>query len=287
MKPNAADSPTTVTIKTYFSPRSSNKKGTVTRMKKAHAGTADKQAKTTQKPTDTMPLWHKSPTTVVNTPPSTKPSNMTPPMKQAPKVAQVTKTLVQNKEDNEEMTNDASTAMQHIMNASTITIQTQQNVKAKQQPNKTIFNLWKMVAAGRTSNNSNQGATDATLTDPPLKSHCHIKWWNQATGKGVKGVHKQKILNILEQLQKNDGMMTLYHFYSTNKNAPTRLYPLLKGKIKLPPDPKGMCQYCLGQPPPEQPGYTSIRIYLGHTKTLVKILAQTMKWMTDEQVQLQ
>jgi len=192
-------------------------------------------------------------------------------MTQAPKVAQVTKTLANNNKDDKEMTDNASTAMQHIMNASTMTNQTQNNVKTKQQSNKTIFNPWKMVAVGRTNNDSNQGVMGMASMDPPLKSCC------QATGKGMKAVHRQKILSILEQLQKIDGMTTVYQFYSTNKNAPMRLYPPLKGKVKLTPDPAGMCQYCPGQPPLEQLGYMLIKIYLGHMKTLAEILAQTMK----------
>jgi len=47
-----------------------------------------------------------------------------------------------------------------------------------------------------------------------------------------------------------------------------------------------MHQYCPGQPPVEQPGYTSIRIHLGHTKSPAEILAQMTKWMTEEQVQI-
>jgi len=175
------------------------------------------------------------------------------------------------------MTNDTSTATRHIMNALTMTNQNQNSMKRKQQPNKTIFNLWKTVTAGQTGNNSNQTGMQVAMMDPPFKLHCQIKWWNQATSKGTKGVHCQKILNILKQLQKINRMTTVYRFYSTDKNASMRLYPPLKGKVKLPPDPTGMCQYCLGQPPLEQPGYMLIRIYLGHTKPLAKILAQTTK----------
>jgi len=43
-----------------------------------------------------------------------------------------------------------------------------------------------------------------------------------------------------------------------------------------------MRQYCLGQPPLEQPGYTSIWIYLGHMKPLAKILTQTNTWMNNK-----
>jgi len=237
---------------------------------------AGKQAKTTPKPTDMTPLWHKSPTTAGNTPTTIKLSSMTPPMKQAPMAAQVTKTSTNNNND-KEMTDNASTTTQHIMNKLTTTNQNQNSTKTKQQPNKTIFNLWKMVAAGGTGNNSNQTGMQVAMMDPPFKLHCQIKWWNQATSKGTKGVHCQKILNILKQLQKINRMTTVYRFYSTDKNASMRLYPPLKGKVKLPPDPTGMHQYCPGQPLPEQLGYMLIRIYLGHTKTLAKILAQTTK----------
>ena len=99
-------------------------------------------------------------------------------------------------------------------------------------------------------------------------------------------VHRQKILNILEQLQKADMTITVYQFYSTDKNAPTQPYLPLQGKFKLPPDPTGMLQYCLGQNLLEQPGYTLIQIYLGHTRTLADILTQTNTWMTKEQVHI-
>jgi len=256
MKPKAADSQTTATIETYFSPRLSIEKGTMTRTKKAQAEMAGKQAKTTQKPVDMTPLWHKSPMTATNPPPLTKTTNMTALMQKASQGMQATKNMTQINGDDKEMTDDASTVTRHITNVSTTTNMTQQKVKAKQQPNKTIFNPWKTVAAGQATNN-NQGTTIGS-TKPPLKSCCWIKWWNQAMGKGAKGVHRQKILNVFKQIQKIDRTMTVYHFYSTNKNAPTQSYPPLNGKIKLPPDPAGMCQYCLGQPPLEQPGYTSI-----------------------------
>jgi len=45
-----------------------------------------------------------------------------------------------------------------------------------------------------------------------------------------------------------------------------------------------MQQYCPGQPPPEQPGYTLICIYLGHTKPLPDIITQTNTWLMEEQV---
>jgi len=142
-----------------------------------------------------------------------------------------------------------------------------------------------MVTTGQ-SNNNNQGATGRSPTNPPLKLHCCIKWWNQVISKGMKGAHRQKILNIFKQIQKIDRTMAFYRFYLTNKNAPMQSYPPLNGKIKLPPNPTGMCQYCQGQPPLDQPGYMTIQIYLGHTKTLAEILAQITKYMTDEQVQI-
>jgi len=62
------------------------------------------------------------------------------------------------------------------------------------------------------------------------------------------------------------------------------LCPPLQGKhIKLPPDPAGMKQYCPGQPPPEQPGYALIRVYLGHTKPMTEILTQMKGWLTETQ----
>jgi len=193
---------------------------------------AGKQAKTTQKPTDTTPLQHKSPTTAKNTPMAKKTATTTPPMKQTPKVVQVDKTLTNHDKD-EEMTDNASTAMQHIMNALTMGTQKRNNTNKKQQPNKTIFNLWKTVSAGKTGNSINQGATGMMTKDPSLKLHCQIKWWNQATGKGAKEVHYQKILSILEQIQKIDATTAVYQFYSMDKNTPTQLYPPLQGKVKL------------------------------------------------------
>jgi len=44
-------------------------------------------------------------------------------------------------------------------------------------------------------------------------------------GKGAKTAHRQKILNIMENFNKADPTTMLYRFYSTDKNAPTRIYP--------------------------------------------------------------
>jgi len=63
------------------------------------------------------------------------------------------------------------------------------------------------------------------------------------TGKVAKVVHQQQILVIIEQLQKADPVITLFRFYTMDKNTPEWLCPLLQGKqIRLPLDPAGMKQ---------------------------------------------
>jgi len=56
--------------------------------------------------------------------------------------------------------------------------------------------------------------------------------------------------------------------------------------MKLPQDPAGLHQYCPGQMLPEQPSYTSIHIYLGHTKPFPDIMSEMRKWLMDEQIQI-
>ncbi len=138
------------------------------------------------------------------------------------------------------MTNDTSTATQHITNtllmAATSTNQTQRN---KQKPaNKTVFNPYKMITTMKPNGNPTQkGSMTTMIKKLPLKSRCQIKWWNQAMEKGVKTIQLQKILTILEQLQKANPTITVYQFYTTNKNLLDHPYPLLQGKIKLPAGP--------------------------------------------------
>jgi len=128
-------------------------------------------------------------------------------------------------------------------------------------------------------------AATTTTTDTPIKLRCHIKWWNQVTGKAAKMVYCQWIMAIIEQLQKTDSMITLHHFYRTDRNTPDQLCPLLQGKhIKLPPDQAGMKQYCPRQPPLEQPGYASIHVYIGHTKLMTEIMTQMKVWLVETQM---
>jgi len=47
-----------------------------------------------------------------------------------------------------------------------------------------------------------------------------------------------------------------------------------------------MRQYCPGQPMPKKPGYSSIRILLGHTKLPQDIILQINKWLADEQISI-
>jgi len=244
---------------------------------------ARKQAKTTQLQPNMMTLHHKSPMTPKNNLEALKPKMMTPPTKQTMQSAP-SDSQAASQEADEEMIDNASTATRHITNALIPATMQKPNSTNKKNSSKTILNPWKTILAGKTNNITQQGEMRAKTKDPPLKSHCQIKWWNQSTGKGVKAVHQQKILSILDQLQKANATMTVFWFYSTDKNASTQAYPLLQGKVKLPPDPAGMRQYCLGQPPLEHPGYTLILIYLGHIKTLAKSLVQTNIWMTDKQV---
>jgi len=50
-----------------------------------------------------------------------------------------------------------------------------------------IFNLWKTVTAGKqTLTMAQTEMAGTTMTNMPIKSRCHIKWWNQASGKGAK-----------------------------------------------------------------------------------------------------
>jgi len=114
---------------------------------------ARKQAKTTQLPTDMMPLWHKSPTTTGNNQEMSKAATMTPLMKQTPMTVQSDKTSTAQDKD-KEMPNDASMAMQQIMNASTMDAAPTPNNKKKQQTHKTIFNLCKMVLAVKMANDT-------------------------------------------------------------------------------------------------------------------------------------
>jgi len=98
----------------------------------------------------------------------------------------------------------------------------------KQTANKTIFNPWKMIPAATKSTKTNQsGGTASFITEYPLKSRCCIKWWNQATGKGAKTIHRQRILNIIDQLPKVDSTLTLFQFYTMIKmpqNNPAHCY---------------------------------------------------------------
>jgi len=87
-------------------------------------------------------------------------------MPKASQGTQSTKPPTQTNRDNEEMMDNASTVTGQITNASATTNPNQQKVKAEQQPNKTIFNPWKMVAAGWATNN-NQGTTGGSLTELP------------------------------------------------------------------------------------------------------------------------
>jgi len=84
------------------------------------------------------------------------------------------------------MTDNASTNMRQVTNASMMEPTKLKSTNTKQQSIKTIFNLWKTVAvAQKTNNNAQQGTTRATMKDLPLKLRCHIKW-NQALGKELK-----------------------------------------------------------------------------------------------------
>jgi len=115
------------------------------------------------------------------------------------------------------------------------------------------------------------------IKEPPLKSRCRIKWWNQAMGKGAKTVHQQKITVIIEQLQKTDPTITVYQFYTTDKNTSDQPYPPLQGKMKLPQDPVGLQQYCPGQAPPEQPDCKGCFLDSGKNK-----IAKTSEYATAE-----
>jgi len=159
-------------------------------------------------------LCHKSLTAPKNNPEAPKTKMMSPPTKQTVQSAQVDSQATSQEAD-KEMTDDVSTVTRHITNALNTVMVQKPNSTNKKNSNKTIFNLWKTITAGKI-NNTQQGATGAKTNDPPLKSCCQIKWWNQSTGKGTKAVHQQKILSILEQLQKADATTTVYHFYSTN-----------------------------------------------------------------------
>jgi len=77
-----------------------------------------------------------------------------------------------------------------------------------------------MVTTLKQGNHMQAGTTMEQLKEPPLKSQCRIKWWNQGTGKGAKTIHRQKITAILEQLHNADPTTMIFCFYSTNKNTP-------------------------------------------------------------------
>jgi len=62
--------------------------------------------------------------------------------------------------------------------------------------------------------------------------------------------------------------------------------PTIARKDETATRPSGLCQYCPGQPPLEQPSYTSIHIYLGHTKPFPEIMSEMSKWLMDEQIQI-
>jgi len=182
-----------------------------------------KSTKTTQNPNDPTALCHKSPTAAETTQKAPKPAPTTPARLLPVMIDQHQR--VQADED-KEMTDDASTAMCQATNMSTAD-KSKQKPSAK-QPNTTrmICNPWKTITAWKQGNMTTQTEQGGTTTrEPPTKSRCQIKWWNQASGKGAKTAHRQKILNIMENFNKADPMTMLYRFYSTDKNAPTWIYP--------------------------------------------------------------
>ncbi len=188
---------------------------------------------------------------------------------------------------NKEMTDNALTATHQIMNASMAAASSNQTMMNKQkETNKTMFNPCKTIMTMKQTRNGAQSNTTTAIKEPLLKLRCRIKWWNQVTGKGAKTVYHQKITTIVDQLQKTDPTLTVYQFYTTDKNTLDQPYPPLQGKMKLPQDPAGLCQYCPGQSLPEQPGYTSICTYFGHTKPFPDIMATMNKWLMDGQVQI-
>jgi len=95
-------------------------------------------------------------------------------------------------------------------------------------PAKTIFNPWKTITVGKQGTMTTQtGTASTTMKELPTKSRCQIKWWNQASGKGAKTAHQQKILNIMENFNKANPTATLYRFYLIDKNVLTWTYPPL------------------------------------------------------------
>jgi len=82
---------------------------------------------------------------------------------------------------------DASTATRQATNTTATNMAQKLPTSNKKQPAlKTIFNPWKMIPVTKGTTDQKGGVATMATMETPIKSGCHIKWWNQATGKVLK-----------------------------------------------------------------------------------------------------
>jgi len=189
------------------------------RNKKAQAGMAGKQAKTTQSLNSMMALCHKSPTILECYQAMAKETSpVTAQPKQTNKTSKISQTHTGS--NNKEMTDDTSMATCQITNASIATTNSNHAMtNQKKETNKTMFNPWKTITTMKQTRNRVQNNMTTSIKDTLLKAWCRIKWWNQAMGKGAKTIYHQMITTmIMDQLKKTDPTLTVYQFYTTDKN---------------------------------------------------------------------